>query len=110
MPTAHPSAITLRLLACAESFARHEDGAVGHDDWPGLVGVLERELALLTRLAREAAAPADGLADRAGALRQRYETLSTRIDSARARADEEIVSLGETTRRIQKVRRTYSSS
>jgi len=108
MSAAHPSATTLRLLACVESFARHEDGAVGHDDWPGLVQILERELALLTRLALEAAAPPSGdLSARAGALRERYAALSGRLSTARRRDESELSKLGATTRRIRAVKQAY---
>jgi len=109
MPVGQPSPITLRLLACTEAFSRQEDGAVGHDDWPGLVGILERELALITRLACETAGPADDLADRARALHQRYEKLSDTITAARQRDQAEIVQLGETTRRIRSVKHAYRS-
>ncbi len=111
MSAAHPSPTTLRILACVESFARQEDGAVGHDDWPGLVQILERELALLTRFACEAAAaPDDELAHRAGVLRERYSSLSDHITIARLRDESELCRLGETTRRIRDVKNAYRSA
>ena len=111
MPTTRPSDTTLRLLACAESFARQEDGAVGHDDWQGLVGILERELALLTRLATEATAPpTDDIAQRTGALRQRYATLSDRIAASQQRDQAELAQIGETTRRIRAVKHAYRAA
>lgn len=109
MSAAHPSATTLRLMACVESFARHEDGAVGHDDWPALVQILERELALLTRLAGETSGqPSDELALRADALHERYTSLSKHIAAARRRDEQELASLGETNRRIRAVKHAYS--
>lgn len=111
MSAAHPSPTTLRLLACVESFARHEDGAVGHDDWPGLVRVLENELALLTRLATEnAAAPGRGssLAERSAALKERYERLSARVADSLRRSREEYAGLGETAGRVRAIRKAYS--
>jgi hypothetical protein len=95
-------------MACVESFARHEDGAVGHDDWPALVQILERELALLTRLARENVEPSDELAIRADALHERYTSLSKHIAAARRRDEEELASLGETNRRVRAIKHAYS--
>lgn len=103
------SPATLRLLACVEAFAHEEEGAIGHDDWPALAGLLERELAVLTRLAEErAGAPADSAAGaRAGALRARYAALGERVAEARRRASAELAGLDQAGRRLRAVRGAY---
>ncbi len=108
MNPASPSPLTLRLMACVESFSHDEDGAVGHDDWPELARILDRELDLLGRIAQEEPSTDPALSARAGALSRRYATLSERIAAARARAEAELATIGETTRHIRNVRRAYS--
>ncbi|MFA6286599.1 MAG: hypothetical protein WC661_04375 [Opitutaceae bacterium] len=108
MPSSTPSPTTLRLMACVESFARDEDGAIGHDDWPALAGILERELALLQRIASETPPAEPGLVERATKMRQRYTRLSERILAARIRDAAELAGLGETARRVQAVRHAYA--
>lgn len=102
-----PSPVTLRLMACLESFAHEEEGAVGHDDWPGLAGVLQRELALLQRIALEKTESKAPLAPRAEKLRRRYSRLAERLDEARSRGLAELAALGSTAARVNDVRRTY---
>lgn len=102
-----PSATTLRLMACVESFAHQEEGAIGHDDWPALAKLLERELEVVARLATEAPSDDAALLARAQALRDRYAALSERIDAARQRAQTELNQLGESTRRLRDVRGAY---
>jgi hypothetical protein len=108
MPSSQPSATTLRLMACVESFSRHEDGTIGHDDWTGLVSILERELALLTRLACEKPDPTPALLTRAEALHTHYDQLAARITTAQAQATAEHATLKKTTRRIQAVKHAYA--
>jgi hypothetical protein len=117
----HPapvSSATLRLLSCVESFSHDEEGAIGHDDWPLLARVLDRELAVLTRLAKEregVAAGGDGaesepdpeLLARAEALHTRYEALAGRLNEAKARASEELSELGARRRQLHAVRGAY---
>jgi hypothetical protein len=91
-----------------ESFSHEEEGTCGHDDWPGLVSVLERELALLQRIAEEKNAPSAELTARAEALNQRYTTLSARISEAQTKAKEEFVQLGESKRRLKDVHQAYT--
>ncbi len=103
------SPATRRLLACVEAFAHEEEGAAGHDDWPALAGLLERELAVLTRLAEERAGlPADAEASaRAEALRARYAALGDRVAEARRRAADELAGLDQAGRRLRSVRGAY---
>ena len=110
MPQSGLSPTTQRLLACLESFSHQEDGAVGHDDWPGLVGILERELALLQRLAQEKPTEAAALKPHAEKLNQRFEKLAQRIEAAKTRDAQEFASLGETAKRVHGVRKTYLKS
>jgi len=107
MPLADPSPTALRLLACVEALGPEEEGTIGHDDWPGLVAVLERELALLRRLATDRPDSLRQLAPRAEKLRQRYAGLAARISAAQAQNREELAGLGETTRRMKSVRTAY---
>ncbi len=103
------SPATRRLLACVESFAHEEEGATGHDDWPALASLLEREVAVLTRLAEErAGAPGDAEASsRADALRARYAVLGERVAEARRLATEELAGLDQAGRRLRSVRGAY---
>ncbi|MEO0054873.1 MAG: hypothetical protein RLZZ50_820 [Verrucomicrobiota bacterium] len=100
---------TRRLLACVEAFAHEEEGAAGHDDWPALAGILERELAVLTRLAEErAGAPADAeTSARAEALRDRYAVLGERVAEAHRRTKQELAELDQAGRRLRSVRGAY---
>lgn len=100
---------TRRLLACVEAFAHEEEGATVHDDWPALAGLLERELAVLTRLAEErAGAPADAEASaRAVALRERYTRLGERVAEAQRLATQELAELDQAGRRLRSVRGAY---
>lgn len=114
-PSPHPSAsaTTRRLLACVESFAHQEEGAIGHDDWPALASLLDRELAVLTRLAAEAGP--ESLVDlraraAAEALRERYTELERRLTEARRRATEEFAELGGTARRLRAVQGAYGQA
>jgi hypothetical protein len=107
MPSPGPSPTTLRLMACLESFSHEEEGAIGHDDWAGLAGVLTRELAALRHLALENPGARAPLAPRAEKLRQRYARLSARVDEAKARGLAELAALGSTAARVNDVRRTY---
>lgn len=113
MPRSTPGPVTLRLLACVESFAHEEEGAIGHDDWPALAALLERELAVITRLAAESdgkpAADAATFA-RAQALRDRYAALGERMDLARVRAERELSELNQSGRRLRAVRGAYAAS
>ena len=109
MPTTGPSPTTLRLLACVEAFSHEEEGTIGHDDWPGLVSVLERELALLQRIAEEKNPPSRAVTARAEALNQRYTALSDRISAAQAKAKEEFAQIGESKRRLKDVRQAYTN-
>jgi hypothetical protein len=110
MPAAGPSPLTLRLLACVESFSHEEEGAVGHEDWRGLSSVLERELAVLRRLAEEKAGDHAELAPRAEALRRRFGRLSERIEAARVRDLAELASINDTSQRVKAVRHGYLKS
>lgn len=112
MPFAPVSPITLRLLACAEAFSHEEDGAIGHDDWPALAALLERELAVLTRLARDGAGPRPDdprLLAGARTLRARYSALERRIAEARVRAAEELAGLNRAGGRLRSVRGAYGA-
>ncbi len=112
MPLTSPGPATLRLLACVESFAHEEEGAVGHDDWPALAGLLERELAVIARLAaeQEDAAPADAATlARAQALRDRYDALDERVAAARLAAERECAELDQSGRRLRAVRGAYAA-
>lgn len=107
MPT---GAATLRLMACAEAFSREEDGALGRDDWPALVQILQRELEIVTGLAQAAsAAPADAsLTARAEALGHHLGQLDRRIDAARVLAQTELDEINATSRRLRAVRGSYA--
>ena len=107
MPPADPSPTTLRLLACVESFAHEEAGAVGNDDWPGLVSVLNRELLLLQRLALEKPADSPTLKTRLETLSRRYDHLAQQIEEAKIRDIQEIAALIETRNRLHAVRQSY---
>jgi hypothetical protein len=107
MPHSKLSPTTQRLVACLESFSHQEDGAMGHEDWHGLVNILERELALLQRLAQEKPADAAALKPHTEKLQQRFDKMALRIAAAQARDSEELAQLGETTKRIHGVRNTY---
>ena len=107
MPTTPLSPATQRILACLHAFAHEEDGAAGHDDWPALVGILERETQLLARLAQEKPTEANALKPHAEKLSQRLNALSQRIETARVRDAHELANLGETTQRMHAVRKTY---
>jgi hypothetical protein len=103
----HPSPATLRLMGCVEAFAHEEEGAIGHDDWAGLAGVLRRELAVLQKLAMEKIQGREALAPRVRALHDRYERLSQRIATAQARDAAELAQLCATAQRANAVRATY---
>lgn len=117
----HPAPVslaTLRLLSCVEAFAHDEEGAIGHDDWPLLARVLDRELAVLTRLARERDGVAAGGLDtepepdpellaRAEALHARYEALAAKVGEARTRAEAELAETHGSRRRLHAVRGAY---
>lgn len=108
-----PSPATLRLLACVEAFAHEEEGAAGHDDWPALAALLERELAVIARLAAEqdGAPPADPATQaRAEALRARYAALGQRVGRARAASELERAELERGSRRLRAVRGAYAAS
>ena len=104
------SPTTKRLVACLESFSHQEDGAIGHDDWPALVSILERELLLLQRLGQENPANASALKPHTEKLQQRFDKMALRIAAAQARDSAELASLSETTKRIHAVRKTYVKS
>jgi len=113
MPHSAPGPATLRLLACVEAFSHEEEGAVGHDDWPALAALLERELAVMTRLAaeQENAPPADAATlARARALRDRYAALGERVEAARRRSTRELAELDQSGRRLRAVRGAYAAS
>ena len=110
MPNSHLSPTTQRLVACLESFSHQEDGAIGHDDWPALVSILERELILLQRLDQENPADASALKPHTKKLLERFDKMALRIAAAQARDSEELASLSETTKRIHAVRKTYVKS
>lgn len=107
----------LRLMSCMEGFAHEEDGAAGRDDWPALARVLERELAVLTRLASErgaGGAEADAareaeLMARAEALHRRHAALGDRLARARADATAELAEIGATRRRMRSVGGAYAT-
>jgi hypothetical protein len=101
------SPTTQRLVSCLESFSHQEDGAMGHEDWHGLVSILERELALFQRLAQEKPTEASALKPHTEKLQQRFDKMALRIAAAQARDSEELAKLGETTKRIQGMRKTY---
>jgi len=104
---------TLRLIACAESFSAEEAGALGCDDWPALAALLERELAVVTRLAHGAQGStlADpSLVERVNALGARYAGLAARLAQARELANEELTQIAHTTRRLQAVCNAYRSA
>lgn len=122
MSTTPVSPATLRLLACVEAFAHDEEGAIGHDDWPLLARVLDRELAVLSRLARQRAgegsaggAIANGEGDepdpellaRAEALHARYEALAGAVEKAKARTVTELAEVGGRRRQLHAVRGAY---
>ncbi len=107
MPNEDLSPTTKRLVACLESFSHQEDGAVGHEDWPALVDILERELALLQRLTQETPADSPALKPHTEKLQQRFDKMALRIAAAQARDSEELAKLGETTKRIHGMRKTY---
>jgi hypothetical protein len=112
MPNPEPGATTRRLLACVEAFAHEEEGALGHDDWPALAALLERELAVLRRLGDgidpAAAEDARNLAQ-ARKLRERYAALESRIEAARTRAAAELAELDRSGRRLREVRGAYGA-
>jgi len=110
MPSSNLSPTTQRLVACLESFSHQEDGAIGHDDWPALVNILERELLLLQRLGQENPADVSALKPHTEKLQQRFDKMALRIAAAQARDREELASLSETTKRIHAVRKTYVKS
>ncbi len=107
---APPSPATLRLLACAEAFGREEDGAVRLEDWPALAELLDRELAVITRLAGETPSTDPALLARASVLQARYQGLSEIITSAQARVSEELNGLAEASRRARSVQTAYARS
>ena len=107
MPNEELSPTTKRLLACLESFSHEEDGVIGHDDWAGLVNILDRELLLLQRLAHEKPAASPAFKQHAEKLQQRFDKMALRIAAAQARDSEELAKLSETTKRIHGVRKTY---
>lgn len=86
---------------------------VGHDDWPALAGLLERELAVITRLAEDQrASPVVDAATlaRAEALRERYAALGERLTEARARAGRELAEIDQHGRRLRAVRGAYAAA
>ncbi|NDC73986.1 hypothetical protein EBZ70_01545 [bacterium] len=107
---APPSAVTLRLLACAEAFGREEDGAVGLEDWPALAELLDRELAVITRLAEQGPAHDPALTARATVLQERYMRLGEIVTLAQARVSEEMTGLAEASRRARSVQTAYTRS
>ena len=107
MQSANPSPTTLRLLACLDSFAHEEAGTVGHDDWPSLVGILERELLLLRRLAQENPVEDPTLKPRLETLSRRYEHLFQQIEAAKIRSLQELDNLKATRQRVHAVRNAY---
>lgn len=107
---APPTSATLRLLACAEAFGREEDGAVGHEDWPALAALLDRELAVLTRLAAEPPTRDPALESRAAALAERYQKLGDLVSAAQTRVAAELAELGEAARRARAVQGAYARS
>ncbi len=107
---APPTPATLRLLACAEAFGREEEGAVGHEDWPALAALLDRELAVLTRLAGEAPARDPDLEARATALADRYRRLEDVVTAAQTRVARELAELGSAARRARAVQGAYARS
>lgn len=112
MPLSAVSPVTQRLMACVEAFCHEEEGVIGHDDWPALAGLLERELAVLTRLAADASEPEridPRLLARARALRERYAALERRTAAARARAAEELSGIDGAGHRLRAVHGAYGS-
>jgi hypothetical protein len=118
MPAADPNSVTRRLLACLEAFSHEEDHAACHDDWPALAALLERELALTTRLADGAGttSPSDGgvapsadVLEKVERLRERHRELAARIDAARAAANAELSEMGSARRRLHAVRGAYGA-
>jgi hypothetical protein len=107
---APPSPATLRLLACAEAFGREEDGAVEFEDWPALAELLDRELAVITRLAEQAPSADPALAARAAVLQERYVRLGEIVTSAQTRVSEELTRLAEASRRARSVQTAYARS
>ncbi len=103
-------AATLRLMACAEAFSREEDGALGRDDWPALVQILQRELEIVTGLAQASSTEATdaNLQTRAEALGRHLGQLDQRIDAARSRARAELDEINATSRRLRAVRGSYA--
>lgn len=107
---APPSSATLRLLACAEAFRHEEDGAVGLKDWPALAELLDRELAVITRLAQETAEPDPALNTRVSALQERYRKLGEIITQAQTQVAADLTSLAEVSRRARTVQTAYARS
>ena len=107
MPNSDLSPTTKRLLAALESFSHQEDGAIGNDDWAGLVNILDRELLLLQRLAQEKPAETPEFKQHAEKLSQHFDQVAQRIAAAKARDIQELISLRETTKRMHAVRKTY---
>lgn len=107
------SPATLRLMACAESFSHAEEGAIGHDDWPALAALLERELAVVTRLSHDARPATEidpRLLARARSLHARYVALDSRLARARELATAELAEIAQTGRRLHAVRDAYRSA
>lgn len=105
-----PGPVTRRLLASLEAFSHEEDGAAGQEDWPALAALLEREVAVVARLAEEQAASPAADADTLGAvtrLRTRHRLLAGRIAAARAAANDELSEMRSAGRRLRAVRGTY---
>lgn len=85
---------------------------VGHDDWPALAALLERELAVIARLADEQAAKSTddpATLARAAALQARYAALGERVAAARERAGRELEEIHHTGRRLRAVRGAYAA-
>jgi hypothetical protein len=104
---------TLRLLACMEAFSQAEEDAVRRDDWPELAALLERELAVVTRLAgeQERTPTEDPLALAAAhTLQKRFEALSAQLHDARLAGSKELEVLLSARRRMSAVRGAYRES
>ena len=105
-----PARSTQRILECSDRLGHEEARAIANRNWDHLSGLIERELALITQLAKQPDRTTPAVFNRAQALGQRLGHMNEQIKGQRQSMDNELKELGATRQRSLAVQAVYSQA